>query len=95
MRYSDVSNQVVLPLGFHSVTPRMVVSDVAAEVEFLRAVFDATGDVHADNPCLVRDISIFHCGSFHSGRKWPRRNCGTAGCYTLRERGMRADEHKE
>ena len=27
--------------GFHAVTPRLVVSDVAAQVEFLRAVFDA------------------------------------------------------
>jgi PhnB protein len=40
--------------GFHSVTPRMVVSDVAAEVEFLRAVFDATGEVHADRPAEIR-----------------------------------------
>jgi len=35
------------PAGFHSVTPRMVVSDVAAAVEFLRAVFDATGEALA------------------------------------------------
>lgn len=43
-----------LPTGFHSVTPRMVVSDVAAEVAFLRAVFDATGDVHTDRPAEIR-----------------------------------------
>ena len=54
MRYSDVTNEVVLPSGFHSVTPRMVVSDVAAEVEFLRAAFDASGDAHADRPAEVR-----------------------------------------
>ena len=41
------------PPGFHSVTPRMVVSDVTAELEFLRAVFNATGEVHADRPTEV------------------------------------------
>ena len=40
--------------GFHSVTPRMVVSDLNAEVEFLRVVFDATGEVHADRPAEIR-----------------------------------------
>jgi PhnB protein len=32
----------------------MIVTDVAAEVEFLRAVFDATGDVRADRPAEIR-----------------------------------------
>jgi uncharacterized glyoxalase superfamily protein PhnB len=54
MRYSTVTSEHERPAGFHSVTPRMVVSDVAGEVEFLRAVFDATGDVHADRPSEVR-----------------------------------------
>jgi tRNA-Thr(GGU) m(6)t(6)A37 methyltransferase TsaA len=49
-----MTKQVVLPSGFHSVTPRMVVLDVATEVEFLRAVFDATGDVHAGRPAEIR-----------------------------------------
>ena len=49
-----MANQVVPPPGFHSVTPRLVVSDVVAQVEFLRAVFDATGDVHADRPAEIR-----------------------------------------
>jgi PhnB protein len=40
--------------GFHSVTPRMVVNDVTAAVEFLRAVFDATGEVHAGRPAEIR-----------------------------------------
>ena len=40
--------------GFHSVTPRMVVTDVEAAVEFLRAVFDATGEVHANRPAEIR-----------------------------------------
>jgi PhnB protein len=37
------------PAPYHSVTPRMVGS-----VEFLRKVFDATGDVHDDRPAEVR-----------------------------------------
>jgi uncharacterized glyoxalase superfamily protein PhnB len=32
----------------------MVVNDVKGEVEFLRAVFDATGEVHADRPAEIR-----------------------------------------
>jgi PhnB protein len=31
----------------------MVVSDAATEVEFLRAVFDAEGEVHADRPAEI------------------------------------------
>ncbi len=40
--------------GYHSVTPRIVLSDVAAQVNFLRAVFDATGDVDPDRPAEIR-----------------------------------------
>ena len=32
----------------------MVVNDVAAVVEFLRTVFDATGEVHTDRPAEMR-----------------------------------------
>ncbi len=32
----------------------MVVSDVSAEVEFLRSVFDAAGEVHDDRPAEIR-----------------------------------------
>ncbi len=42
------------PTGFHSVTPRMVVSDVGAAVAFLRAVFNATGEASAGRPAEVR-----------------------------------------
>ena len=42
------------PLGFHSVTPRMVVSDAVAALEFLRATFDAVGAPHEDRPIEVR-----------------------------------------
>ena len=36
--------------GFHSVTPRIVVTDLDGQVEFLRAVFDASGEVVAGVP---------------------------------------------
>lgn len=38
------------PAGFHTITPRMVVSDAVLAVEFLRSVFGAIGEVHADRP---------------------------------------------
>lgn len=40
--------------GFHSVTPRIVVRDVGAAVEFLRATFGAVGETHADRPAEIR-----------------------------------------
>jgi PhnB protein len=49
-----MTKQVAPASEFHSVTPRMIVSDVTAQVEFLRAVFDATGDIHADRPAEIR-----------------------------------------
>ena len=42
------------PTGFHTVTPRMVVTDSTAQVAFLRAVFDAAGDVVPGRPAEVR-----------------------------------------
>ncbi|MBO0748284.1 MAG: hypothetical protein J2O47_08030, partial [Acidimicrobiaceae bacterium] len=42
------------PPGYHTVTPRMVVGDVASQVAFLRAVFGATGDVRVDGPSELR-----------------------------------------
>lgn len=38
----------------HSVTPRMVVSDVAAAAAFLRAVFGGTGEVQDGRPTEIR-----------------------------------------
>ena len=38
------------PRGYHSVTPRLVVRDVTGAVNFLRAVFDAVGEVGGDRP---------------------------------------------
>jgi len=40
--------------GFHSVIPRIVVSDAAAQIAFLRSVFDATGEHHAERPAEMR-----------------------------------------
>lgn len=45
-----MSAESAAPAGFHSVTPRIVVSDAAAAVAFLRAVFNATGDGASDRP---------------------------------------------
>src|SRR5262245_64376126 len=42
------------PVGWHDVTPRIVVEDVSAFVEFLRGVFGATGSLGEDRPSLVR-----------------------------------------
>jgi len=39
--------------GYHSVTARVVVSDVVAQVEFLRLVFDATGEVVPGRPAEI------------------------------------------
>ena len=41
------------PPGFHSVTPRLVVADVPAQVDFLRRVFDAAGEVVPGRPAEI------------------------------------------
>ena len=40
--------------GYRSVTTRIVVDDVAAQAEFLRHVFDATGDIDPSRPLEIR-----------------------------------------
>ena len=42
------------PPGYHSVTPRMIVSDPAGAVAFLRAVFDADGTLSPGRPAEMR-----------------------------------------
>jgi uncharacterized glyoxalase superfamily protein PhnB len=42
------------PDGYHTVTPRLVVADVDAQVALLRTVFGATGDVVAGRPAELR-----------------------------------------
>src|SRR5580698_4861394 len=39
--------------SYHSVTPRIVVEDVAAQVSFLRTVFGATGSVEPGRPAEI------------------------------------------
>ncbi len=50
---TPIVSPVTPPTGYHSVTPRVVVPDVAAQVEFLRRVFDATGEVEIDRPSEI------------------------------------------
>ena len=42
------------PEGWHSVTPRLVVSDPAMLVEFLKQAFGATGDLQTERPSVIR-----------------------------------------
>ena len=39
--------------GFHTVTPRIVVEDLVAQVEFLRTVFDGTGPIQPGRPAEI------------------------------------------
>ena len=39
--------------SYHSVTPRIVVADVEAQVRFLRSVFDASGEIVPGRPVDV------------------------------------------
>ena len=39
--------------GYHSITPRIVVEDVAAQVDFLREVFGATGSIDPGRPAEI------------------------------------------
>ncbi|HEU4382125.1 MAG TPA: VOC family protein [Anaeromyxobacteraceae bacterium] len=45
---------MTLPEGWHNVTPRLVVDDVAGLAEFLRRVFGASGEIRADRPTVMR-----------------------------------------
>ena len=42
------------PDGYHTLTTRVVVADVSAQVAFLRTTFDAEGDVVAGRPVELR-----------------------------------------
>jgi PhnB protein len=44
---------LLLPTGWHAVTPRIVVDDVAALAAFVREVFGATGEVTAGRPTVL------------------------------------------
>ena len=42
------------PDGWHTITPRIVSEDAKALVEFLRQVFDASGDYESERPSIVK-----------------------------------------
>ena len=42
------------PDGYHTITPRIFVPDLDAEVAFLRAAFDAEGEISEGRPTEVR-----------------------------------------
>ena len=42
------------PEGWHSVTPRLVVSDPARLIGFLKQAFGATGDLQTERPSVIR-----------------------------------------
>jgi uncharacterized glyoxalase superfamily protein PhnB len=43
-----------IPAGWHTVTPRIVARDPATLVEFIKEVFEARGDFHADVPSEIQ-----------------------------------------
>ena len=43
----------VVPAGWHTVTPRIVVKDAEGLVKFLRRVFKATGNQTTDRPSVI------------------------------------------
>ena len=43
-----------VPDGWHSVTPRLIAEDPAALVRFLKAAFDARGELRIDSPTQLR-----------------------------------------
>ena len=43
-----------IPIGWHSITPRLVVDDPARLVEFLKQAFEGKGDFRTDSPSQIR-----------------------------------------
>lgn len=60
------------PPGYHTVTPRVFVSNPAAAIEFLRTVFDATGEVQERGPAEIRiGDSLVMVGSTEEREPFP------------------------
>lgn len=55
MDYSrnETSKSSHKPPGWHTVTPKIVVKDAAGLTEFIRQVFEATGDYLLDRPSVI------------------------------------------
>lgn len=49
----DDPNEGYVPTGWHTVTPRIVVNDPKALIDFLRRVFEATGDEAIGRPSVI------------------------------------------
>jgi uncharacterized glyoxalase superfamily protein PhnB len=49
-----MSTHPLTPHGWHTVTPRIVVRDAGALVEFVKQVFGATGDYVLDRPTVIQ-----------------------------------------
>jgi len=43
-----------IPVGWHSITPRLVVDDPARLVEFLKQAFEGKGEFRTDRPSQIR-----------------------------------------
>jgi PhnB protein len=49
-----MTNEHAPPAGYHTITPRIVVADVAELVQFLRDTFGAVGELPAGRPAELR-----------------------------------------
>src|SRR3954454_17567070 len=59
--------------GRHTVTPRLITSDVAGLVDFIRVVFDAQGDHVPDQPVELKSPKK-RCGTYIRGMLIERSN---------------------
>ena len=60
----DAGNRSQLkPEGWHTITPRIVVRDTKGFVEFLKQVFDATGEYVETRPSVVTEPRAVATGS--------------------------------
>ena len=50
---NETSESSHKPPGWHTVTPKIVVKDAAGLTEFIRTVFEATGDYLLDRPSVI------------------------------------------
>ena len=50
----QVESKPWIPAGWHALTPRLVVTEPAAYVRFLREAFGAEGEFAPDHPTIVR-----------------------------------------
>lgn len=53
MRSRKTSSKQFVPEGWHSVTPRIVVHDVKKFVQFVKKIFEATGDYQKERPSVI------------------------------------------